>query len=161
MLNKKEVLVYTKRLDKLATTIQENYQEMGFTKDAAYDVCLQLDTISDRLEKLLGVDKKAVVLEGDPDEAHYMNQFNVGGVIDGMGDEDEAHYMSHYDDYVHHQFSMPLEGESAEELIGPRGRKTASTDYWDDTPKRASATDYWSDAPSAPSRKASTGYWND
>lgn len=152
-MNKKDILAYTARLDKLATALENSYEQLGMTREAALTTCRQIDTISDRLEKLIGVNKQAVVIEGDDDEKHYMGQYDKGGVIDGMGDADEKHYMDHYNDDVHDQFEMPIEGESAAELKGKARTASAKpyTDYWGEsrqagaTRKATTYTDYWND----------------
>lgn len=148
MLTRKEVLAYTKRLDTLAGDVQENWREYGLNKKAAFDFCLQVDTISDRLEKIAGVDKRADVLEQDADEP-YLKYYDIGGVINPAdADADEKEYMDEFSDDTDNQFEVPQEGETSQELKN----KASSTDYWND--REASGTDYWDD-----SRTASDDYW--
>lgn len=141
----KQVLAYTRRLDTIANDVQENWRSYGMNKRAAYDFCLQVDHLSDRLEQMAGVDREALVFEHDADEP-YMDHFNAPEVLEQDADEP---YMQHMDDDGKAEFHSPLEGEDSDELIG------ASFDYWDDSVDASG--DYWDDEYVV----ASGDYWND
>jgi len=174
MLTKREIIAYTKRLDKIATEVQGNWNSYGLSKKAAYDFCLHVDSLSDRLERLVGLDRQAKTLETQPDEP-YMDQFNQHGVQDGEGDTDEP-YMDHMKKDPHGQFhEETLEGEPQSELSNTKSaswyrfaddadeeekkeeeKKEASTDYWGES-KTSSTDDYWNDSKVA--GKDSDDYW--
>lgn len=174
MLNKREIIAYTKRLDKIANEVQGNWKSYGMTRKAAYDFCLHVDTLSDRLEGLVGLNRKAKSLDTQPDEP-YMQWFDTHGVVE-EGDADEE-YMGHFRKDPNGQFQEEtLEGEPQDELTGKNASanwyrwaedaedddikeeegKKASFDYWNDSrfASKGGGTDYWND-----SRTAGSDYW--
>ena len=149
MLKKREVVAYTKRLDKVADDIQENWKRYDLSKKDAYNLCLQVDTLSDKLEQLVGVDKKSDVIERDEDEP-YMDYFD-DDVHERHPEDDHIDNFELGDDAWSHQET--LEGTPQGELTG--GERTASWysggDTSSKTASRGTSSDYWNDS--------SSDYW--
>lgn len=96
MLKKANVLSLTQRMDKLATMIQENPSKYGLSAREAYQHAYDLDRVSDRLERMIGDDRDADVIEHENDE-EYMETFDEAGPVDNQMDADEP-YMDHFRD---------------------------------------------------------------
>lgn len=143
MLKKASVKKCTKRLDKIASEVQSNWQDLGLTKKAAFNFCLKVDQISDHLEKMAGMDPISDVLEMEDDEP-YMTNYETGGAAPGEREDDEP-YMDHFLDDTGDEFGGPMEGETSEEL---QGTKDA---WWDDVDVESS----WNDEDNWYDREAS------
>ena len=138
MLKKASVKKCTNRLDKIANEVQNNWQDLGLTKKAAFNFCLKVDQISDHLEKMAGLDPISDVLEMEDDEP-YMENYETGGAAPGDREDDEP-YMDHYLDDTSDEFGSPMEGETSEEL---QGRKDAWDDDWDDFDQDVDVESSW------------------
>lgn len=53
MVSRKEAKQYAAKLDSIANEVQENYAQYGMNRKAAHAFCLNLDRVSDSLERLV------------------------------------------------------------------------------------------------------------
>lgn len=143
-MHKKQALRYTKRLDALANDVQKNWKTYGLTKQAAYDFCLQVDQMSDRIDEIAGIDRQSEDMRDEfdaagehpaktdkrdfldrqePDEP-YMDHYDMDGVLEGLDPEDE--YMGEFEHSESAGFQEgPIEGDDP--LEGHKRRQRAST----------------------------------
>jgi len=95
------------RLDKLATSIQENYASWGMTMTAAKPIVNEIDKVADEVEKFAFGDeslgrrqvevlKSAKVIQKDSDEK-YMDTFNAP-MAPHQTDADEPYMAAYKDD---------------------------------------------------------------
>lgn len=103
----KRVSTILGRLDKVAETIQDNFEQWGMPFEQAKGMVNQIDTSADEIEKLAFGERslrvrQAEVIQRETDEP-YMATFETGEVVQQDADEP---YMSAYSDddssAVHH-----------------------------------------------------------
>lgn len=102
MSNKALLTAYSKRLDKLANTVQGNPSQFGLSPKKAQEFCLQVDHLSDRIDALA---RRADVLQREEDEPH-LEYFDIG-VVENEHNNTHIH---HFEDATDAETRNPLEG---------------------------------------------------
>lgn len=142
MLNRKQAMALTKRLDKIATHVEAKYASIGLSKKEAYDFCLYLDETSDLLERAAEehdeyedeeVDAALLREEDEP----YMDTFDNAHAPHQV--EDDEPYMDHFEEDPNTQV---VDADDLAPMNDGEWGVSANTNWYEQS-KRASTSNWY------------------